>query len=329
MKETISIIVPVYNAEKTLRRCVKSLTGQSYGNIEILLVNDGSKDGSLSLCREFEKTDKRIRVIDKPNGGVSSARNAGLDAAAGEYVMFCDSDDWVSPLFCETMLRNAAAEDLTVCAISGDGPEEGAQQEAPAAVVQRSDFLKYPAVMSSPVNKIYHRAVINENGLRFSEQLRLGEDFVFVLEYLCCLRGQVRILPRKLYYYDLSTEGSLSKRSVPMEQCDLFYRRITAAMKTLGAMDAESILNRDLHVMAQFENLLIAVAQDRAMTFPEKMRLAKQVGKLESFRSVNSWAITWENPFFTWLLDKKYARLSMIYLILRDWKGRIFAAGHS
>lgn len=327
MKETISIIVPVYNAERTLRRCVQSLTGQTYGNIEILLVNDGSRDGSLALCREFEKEDSRIRVIDKPNGGVSSARNAGLDAARGEFVMFCDSDDWVSPAFCETMLRNAAAQDLTVCSIAGNGPGDEPQTEAPAKLVRSGDFLKYPAVMSAPWNKLYHTEVINKHGLRFSEQLRLGEDFVFVLEYLGCLKGQVRLLEQKLYYYDLSTEGSLSKRSVPMEQCDLFYRRITAAMEKLGAMDAESIMNRDLHVMSQLENMMIAIAQDSSMTFGQKMQLAKQVGKLESFRNTNSRAITWENPFFTWLLDKKYARLSMTYLILRAWKGRKFAAG--
>ena len=94
MDELISIIVPVYNAEKTLRRCVRSLMGQTYRNLEIILVNDGSKDGSLGLCREFAGEDARIRVIDQPNGGVSSARNAGLDAATGKFVMFCDSDDW-------------------------------------------------------------------------------------------------------------------------------------------------------------------------------------------------------------------------------------------
>ena len=106
MEKLISIIVPVYNAERTLHRCVTSLVEQIYPNIEILLVNDGSKDASLEMCRGYERQDSRIRVIDKPNGGVSSARNAGLDVARGEYIMFCDSDDWVSPLWCEHMVRN-------------------------------------------------------------------------------------------------------------------------------------------------------------------------------------------------------------------------------
>ena len=121
MEKLISIIVPVYNAERTLHRCVTSLVEQSYPNIEILLVNDGSKDASLEMCRGYEQQDSRIRVIDKPNGGVSSARNAGLDVARGEYIMFCDSDDWVSPLWCEHMVRNHIPQNLTVCEIAWGG----------------------------------------------------------------------------------------------------------------------------------------------------------------------------------------------------------------
>lgn len=324
MDEKISVIVPVYNAEKTLERCVHSLLGQSYGNVEIILVNDGSKDGSLDLCRRFAQKDVRVRVIDKPNGGVSSARNAGLDAARGELVMFCDSDDWVSPQWCEAMLRSHVPGDLTVCAISWGG-SDGSEPEAleTQRVAQRKEFLHYPALMSSPVNKIYDKSVIQTHGLRFIDQLRLGEDFVFVLDYLCHLEGQVRFLSQKLYYYDTSTEGSLSGRSATMEQCDLFYRLVTAAMEKLDAMDPESLYNRDRHVMSQFENMLIAAAENRDLSLARKLRIAGKTGKLESFRSCDSRVITWENPFFLWLLEKKYARLSMLYLILRAWKTRL------
>ena len=90
MEKAVSIIVPVYNAEKTLERCVRSLMAQTLRSIEIIRVNDGSPDRSPEICRQLASEDGRIRVIDKPNGGVSSARNAGLDAARGEYVMFCD-----------------------------------------------------------------------------------------------------------------------------------------------------------------------------------------------------------------------------------------------
>ena len=328
MKKTISIIVPVYNAEKTLRRCVDSLTGQSYSNIEIFLVNDGSKDASLRLCRELAEEDERIHIIDKPNGGVSSARNAGLDAACGEYIMFCDSDDWVAPHWCESMLYHHKSGYMPVCAIAVDEAEAMAQ-DAAVQVIPRNAFLHYHSVMSAPFNKIYERAIIEENGLRFSTELRLGEDFVFVLEYLCCIQGDVVLLPERLYYYDVSTEGSLSKRSATMAQCDLFYHRLTAAMKTLGATDEKSIYNRDWHVMTQFENMLIASAEDKTMTFCQKMELAKEIGALESFRTVSGHVITWENPLFSWLLDKKFARCIMLYLMLRTWKARICSPNSS
>ena len=99
----ISIIVPVYNSEKTLSRCVESLQAQTETELEILLVDDGSTDGSGDLCDAFAQADKRIQVIHKENNGVSSARNAGIRKAQGDYVQFVDSDDYVDPAYCRSM----------------------------------------------------------------------------------------------------------------------------------------------------------------------------------------------------------------------------------
>ena len=96
-KPLISVIVPVYNVAAWLPRCVDSILAQTYENLEILLVDDGSTDGSGNICEEYAKKDTRIRVLHKENGGLSSARNAGLDAAAGAYIGFVDSDDWIAP----------------------------------------------------------------------------------------------------------------------------------------------------------------------------------------------------------------------------------------
>ena len=103
----ISVIVPVYNCERFLDRCVESLVAQTCSEIEILLVNDGSKDGSLAVCRKWEARDKRVIVIDRPNGGVSAARNAGLDRARGDYIAFVDSDDWIDSTMYEKLLKKA------------------------------------------------------------------------------------------------------------------------------------------------------------------------------------------------------------------------------
>ena len=100
----LSIIIPVYNAEKYLRRCIESVIAQTYGDWEMILVNDGSKDGSLAICQEYAAKDKRISVLDKPNGGPSSARNVGLEQSRGEYVYFMDADDWVETKFLENFV---------------------------------------------------------------------------------------------------------------------------------------------------------------------------------------------------------------------------------
>ena len=319
MEKLISIIVPVYNAERTLHRCVTSLVEQSYPNIEILLVNDGSKDASLEMCRGYERQDSRIRVIDKPNGGVSSARNAGLDVARGEYIMFCDSDDWVSPLWCEHMVRNHIPQNLTVCEIAWGGPdaETKDQQLSEETIVERNRFLQCSFVMCPPWNKLFERNAIQKSVLRFSGDLRLGEDLIFVMEYLCNVQGQVRILPQRLYYYDTSTEGSLSKRSATMEQCDLFYHRLTAAMETLKATDEKCVYNRDWHVMTQFENMLITTAENKGMSFWEKMKLAAAIEKMDSFYSCSGQVIQWGNWIYTGLFQRKSAKGIMLYLILR------------
>ena len=101
----ISVIVPVYNAEKYLDKCVNSIINQKYTNLEIILVDDGSKDNSLDLCKKYAEKDNRIKVIHKENGGLSSARNVGLAVARGEYIMFCDPDDLYLPNSCKVMLN--------------------------------------------------------------------------------------------------------------------------------------------------------------------------------------------------------------------------------
>lgn len=117
MDEVLSIVVPVYNVKKYVQHCIESLINQTYTNLEIILVDDGSTDGSGILCDELAEKDKRIQVIHKPNGGLSDARNTGIDIASGKYIGFVDSDDWVSPDMYEKMLESMIKEnaDIVVC----------------------------------------------------------------------------------------------------------------------------------------------------------------------------------------------------------------------
>ena len=114
MEQKVSIVVPVYNVEKYLKRCVNSLIGQSYSNLEILLVDDGSKDSSLSICKEYELKDSRIRVFHKENEGLGLTRNYGIERATGEYITFVDSDDYLTSDAITAMLDRAIATNADV-----------------------------------------------------------------------------------------------------------------------------------------------------------------------------------------------------------------------
>ena len=322
MEEIISIIVPVYNAEKTLERCVRSLTGQSDPGIEIILVNDGSRDHSLELCRRLAETDSRIRVLDQPNGGVSSARNAGLDAATGAFVMFCDSDDWVHPDWCGHMRQHYVPGDLTVCRFQrwegGEMPD--AHLDPSLEVARRQDFLHYPMWMCSPCIKLFQRDVIERNHIRFSRELSMGEDFCFVLAYLCAIPGDVRFLSAELYYYDISQEFSLSKRVPPLAQCELLFQKITAAMETMGATDAESKKNRDWLIAPHVERIFRETAQNGDDSWLRKLRAADTMAQSKLITQCSADAIVWGNPVYLWCYKHRHLRLAMLLLLLRGMR---------
>ena len=103
MKKLVSIIVPVFNVEKYLRQCLDSILGQTFNQFEVIIVNDGSTDNSGAICQEYEARDNRIVYLEKENGGVSEARNLGLDFATSEYIIFIDSDDWIEPTYVEVL----------------------------------------------------------------------------------------------------------------------------------------------------------------------------------------------------------------------------------
>ena len=115
-KELISVIVPVYNVRSYLEKCFESVAGQNYRNLEIILVDDGSTDGSGALCEELARRDSRVRVIHKKNGGLGSARNAGIDAARGEILSFIDSDDWIEPGMYDTLTEIMHRENAQIIA---------------------------------------------------------------------------------------------------------------------------------------------------------------------------------------------------------------------
>lgn len=208
----ISIIIPIYNAEKYLKRCVNSINMQSFSNYEMILVNDGSIDNSATICDEFAKYDNRIRVFHKENGGVSSARNWGLDKAIGEYIMFVDSDDYMLPGMLEVMLSTLESKkaDLVVCGTT----ETGGGYWRPIADVDYSinqlkeNFvsLLHTELLSPPWNKIYKKEIIGSN--RFCEDISFGEDLLFNIQYLKKCEN-ISFIKESPFYHEKENENSL------------------------------------------------------------------------------------------------------------------------
>ena len=214
----VSVIVPVYNGKRYLTRCVRSLQAQTVQNMEIILVDDGSTDGSGALCDKLAAGDKRILAVHQKNGGVSAARNTGLDLARGKYVMFCDSDDTVLPRYCqahlEAMARPGVA--LTMASLRPIPSEAAALPDGDG--IYRPDYRQLLKLWNQGWlwccwGKCYDIQVIRRWGLRFRRELAHSEDTVFVVEYITCLLdrpGQICLWQEHLYrYYD--TPGSLSK----------------------------------------------------------------------------------------------------------------------
>ena len=223
MNPLVSIIVPVYNGEKVIERCMRSLIGQTYENIEIIVLNDGSKDHTMQILNKYEKLDSRIRVIDKPNSGVSDTRNQGLNLATGDYVQFVDSDDWIPNNATEQLVHGMQQNcEMVICdynrvvdnniIVKGHIPEEGP--------ISRTEFALY--MMKAPANyyygvlwnKMFRVDIIRKNELDFLKEIDWCEDLRFNLEYLQFVK-QVYVLQKPLYYYVL-TKGSLAQSRTDM-----------------------------------------------------------------------------------------------------------------
>lgn len=223
----VTIVVPVYNAEKTLTRCIGSVLRQTYSDWELILVDDGSTDSSLDISRQFAKDDSRIHVISKTNGGVSSARNQGLRSANGEYIAFLDSDDRLCEDALDVLIKNieASQTDCVVCGIKQDdgklwAPERRRSYSSIGDF--RSDFLYHLSteLFSVCFNKLYRRSLINKF---FNEQCSFGEDLMFVLDYLENCQT-IEIIPDALYLHNNLNINSIShninsKRLIDVENC--------------------------------------------------------------------------------------------------------------
>ena len=222
----ISVIVPVYNTEKYLDRCIQSILAQIYTDFELLLIDDGSTDSSGAICDKYAEQDLRVRVFHKENGGVSSARNMGLDNAKGIWVMFVDSDDWVNEDFCQRLV-DISNSDL-VLESGGDSFMESTISNTEIGFFL--DSTESVLCWTVPWGKLYKRELIERNKLRFDINVFSGEDTMFVLEYLFCV-NQISINHNCNYCYNFS--GGLSLKKLSLKQLDYIIKQLLSRVELI------------------------------------------------------------------------------------------------
>lgn len=213
----VSVIIPVYNAKKFLCRCLDSVLGQSYGDIEVVAVNDGSTDGSYDVLKSYAGNDGRLRIVNQANGGVAVARNTGLANATGEYVLFVDADDWIELHMVETLLsvlNNTPEADIAVCASDyAETPDEVrldgvGQQEVWDSERQKQEFLTHQRLQGMLWNKLIRRSLFD--GLSFDPTVGYGEDAQIIWKVLSHCRRMV--LTDCVLYHHVIEPTSISNR---------------------------------------------------------------------------------------------------------------------
>jgi glycosyltransferase involved in cell wall biosynthesis len=225
----ISVIIPIYNAESQLSQCLESVLGQSETSLEVILVNDGSTDGSLAICQRYASKDKRIRLIDQTRGGSIAARRRGLESASAPYITFVDADDWLAPMMLEKLMRTARRHDadITVCntyKVLGSSALFKRMNKSSyfreAETLYRGETIRSELVISFlhghsfPAflhGKLYRRQIAASGGIHLDKLRFFGDDLYYNLEMFLRARS-VAVISQPLYYY---RAGGLTSRYMP------------------------------------------------------------------------------------------------------------------
>lgn len=211
----VSVIIPVYNTELYLGKCVQSVCNQTFSDLEIILVDDGSKQAAHDLCDELASKDTRIKVLHKTNGGLSSSRNAGIEVATGEYISFIDSDDYIAPDFYETLISSSSNDETLACShiVRVDENDELSYRQDPhlnGGIISMQEYVRELLLHIGDVStcsKLFPRHLIGK--IRFDES-KLNEDLLFMMEV--ATKAKTMSFTGKIGYYYLVRSGSISAK---------------------------------------------------------------------------------------------------------------------
>lgn len=333
----ISIIVPVYKAENVLAKCVDSVLAQTFADWELLLIDDGSPDGSGALCDDYAGQDDRVRVFHKPNGGVSSARNLGMEEARGDLILFIDADDWIEPHTCETLLRalEEAGADSAGCAhwnIQPGGEKWAESGALPAGVYDAGAIRKgiVDRLLGQRLGKpgevlngfiwrfLFSRAIIIDHDIRFSGAYL--EDELFLMEYFC-LAQKLAMVDEPLYYY-LQNPASVTRNYLP-DYMDTFRRFLAAKEAVVERYGLEGD-DPQWRQSTCWAGLLIAIGNEYAPGNPAPLREKRrrvegftcQPGMAEAIRDLEPRGMGRNKQLVAGLVRRRwFGLLSLMYAV--------------
>lgn len=217
----ISVVVPVYKAENYIHRCIDSILSQSHTDFELLLIDDGSPDNCGAICDEYAAKDSRVRVFHKANGGVSTARNYGVEKSLGQWITFVDSDDYVHPDFLSSLYSRHDADFIVGSSqvVGSDEVWRGVLDDTyydKEALRDSVVSLCMSINFQTPWGKLFRADIIRDNNIIFNEKIHLGEDSLFVLSYLL-YTNTVQTCSRPYYFYERGNVSGLSQNFYPIE----------------------------------------------------------------------------------------------------------------
>jgi len=322
----ISVIVPIYNSEKYLERCIDSICSQTYTNLEVILVNDGSTDSSLSICQKFASIDSRVLINDIPNGGVSNARNTGIKSANGTYIQFLDSDDYMLDNYIQVLydllIYNQA--DMVVCSIKvldnnlteldyWDAENHVLDFAKPDSDVVFNLFDRF--LVFGPVNKLFKSAILKNEGILYDTAISYGEDMLLNLEYLQCINKIV--FTNEVYWpYVQDNVNSLSnkRRDDKIDIVKLLHGSIENFLDKIKCKEKrfEKLLNQRMFDYCYNESF--AIARDNTVSFFSKRSLLKKMFSDKSL--IVTYPDIDRNKYASWVIMLMKYKLSSIFLLI-------------
>lgn len=323
----ISIIVPIYKAEKYIHRCIDSILAQSYTDFELLLIDDGSPDNCGAICDEYAAKDSRVRVFHKANGGVSTARNYGVEKSLGQWITFVDSDDYVHPDFLSSLYSRHDADFIVGSSqvVGSDEVWRGVLDDTyydKEALRDSVVSLCMSINFQTPWGKLFRADIIRDNNIIFNEKIHLGEDSLFVLSYLL-YTNTIQTCSSPYYFYERGNVLGLSQNFYPIEH--YFYAmeafsNVLVSMEQVFAVKTQRIYREYLRLYCSKQIYYLYLSKN---SFCYKLKLVNLMCKNKYLKSLFLDKTTYERRkirLFHLLMEHRLCMMSLIYIyILRGY----------